>query len=290
MVAIYLRKAHVVLGLCASLVLPLARASEVVDDSFQSAALGRPYKMRLYLPDAFKSKPQPRLPVIYLLHGSGGDETWWSTRGGAKETLDTLINRGQLRPSIVVMPANGSNWYVDAPSAKSESALIGELLPFVEARYRTAQERSARMIGGLSMGGYGALNLALKHADQFCAAMLMSPAVYDPVPPGLSSALRDEPFAIDGRFDVALWSSHNYPAHLEAYQKQGKTVSFWIMSGDHDRYGIALEAAKLYTRLLSLQPKQVELRIVDGDHEAFVWRDALPDALRYADEQCQRHR
>lgn len=288
----FMHKFCYAIGICLLLLGQSAMAGELVEDSFTSRALGREYKMRVYLPDGYKDQGSAPLPVIYLLHGNGGDETWWTDQdqGAAVATLDALIARGQMRPAIAVMPGNGKNWYVDGPVEKAESAIMEELLPYIEARYRVSKERSARIVGGLSMGGYGALNLALKHADKFCAAMIMSPASYDPLPPAASAARSFAGFMRNGQFDAGLWKSMNYPAHLAAYQKQKQKVSFWIVSGDHDYLGIALLSAQLYARLLPIQAKQVELRIVDGDHEAMVWRDALPDALRYADEQCVKSR
>jgi enterochelin esterase-like enzyme len=242
--------------------------------------------MRIYLPDGYDDKAAARYPVVYLLHGTNSDEAWWTGPGGAQATLDALIKRGQLRPSIVVMPGNGNNWYVDSAAEKAESALVGELLPFIEGKYHAAAERGARSIGGFSMGGYGALRLALRHPDRFCAAMLLSPAIYDPLPPSTSSARADLPFQSAGQFDPARWKALNYPALLPAYRAAPDKVAFWILSGDHDRHGIALQAAQLNAALQPMQAKQVELRIVDGDHEAMVWRDGLADALRYADAQC----
>ena len=278
------------LGLCLSVFWQSALASEVVDDSFMSKYLGREYKMRVYLPDGYKDERKLQFPVVYLLHGGGGDEKWWTGRGGAEVTLNALIARGQMRPSIAVMPGNGTNWYLDGPSEKAERAILDELMPYIEAKYRGSKDRGARIIGGLSMGGYGALNFALKNADKFCAAMLLSPAVFDSLPSAVSSARRAPVFMNNGVFDPDMWKAHHYLALLDAYQKKGQKVSFWITSGDHDNLGIALLSAQLFARLLPIQPKQVELRIVDGDHEAMVWRDALPDALRYADEQCVRPR
>ena len=265
-------------------------ANEIVEDSFKSDALGREYKFRVYLPDDYKDERKSQFPVIYLLHGGGADEKWWTGRGGAEPTLNALIARGQLRSAIAVMPGNGTNWYFDSPTEGAERAIVEELLPFIEAKYRVSKERSGRIIGGLSMGGAGALNFALKYPEKFCAAMLLSPAVYDPLPPPKSSARKQSVFMKNGQFDPDIWKSHHYLSHLDAYQKKGQKVSFWIMSGDHDFLDIALLSTQLFARLLPTQPKQVELRIVDGDHESMVWRDALPDALRYADEQCVRNR
>lgn len=265
----------------------VARAGELVADSFKSNSLGRDYKMQVYLPDGYKDKPGP-YPVIYLLHGASGDENDWTVKGGARETLDGLIKRGLIRPSVAVMPGNGTSWWVNGAVDKAETALMEELIPHVEARYKVAKDRAGRAIGGLSMGGYGSLNLALKHPERFCAAAIISPAIYDPVPPETSASRRTPQFVRNGQFDAELWKSLNYPAHLEAYKKAPQKVPMWIVSGDHDFLGIALMSAQLYWRLFQIQPKQVELRVIDGDHEWMVFRDALPDGLRYVDNQCAK--
>ncbi len=264
-----------------------AWAGELVADSFNSPALGRDYRMRIYLPDGYKEKPG-YYPVIYLLHGASGDENDWPAKGGATQTLDGLIARGLIRPSVVVMPGNGPSWWVNGAVEKAETALMDELMPYVEGKYKVSRERSHRLIGGLSMGGYGALNLAIKYPDRFCGAAVISPAIYDPLPPETSAARRTAQFVRNGQFDPELWKSLNYPAHLEGYRKAAQKVPMWIVAGDHDKLGIALMSAQLFSRLLPVQPKQIELRIVDGDHEWMVFRDALPDALHYVDGHCAR--
>lgn len=141
---------------------------------------------------------------------------------------------------------------------------MNELLPYVEGKYKIAGGRNMRAIGGISMGGYGALNLALTFPDKFCAAALLSPAIYDPVPPKNSAAMSALQFFKEGKFDPALWMSLNYPARLDNYSKASQKVSMWIVSGDHDFFGIALQSAQLFWRLFQMQPKQVELRVIDG--------------------------
>jgi enterochelin esterase-like enzyme len=269
---------------------PVVWGGEVFLDTFKSPALNREVKFTIYLPDGYKDSAD-RYPVIYLLHGAGGDENEWRTKGGATETIDGLIRRGQLRPSVVVMPSFGpASFWANGAAERAETAFIDELLPHVESRYKVAIERSSRSIGGLSMGGYGSLNLALRYPDKFCAAAIISPGVYDPLPPETSAARRTPQFMRNNQFDPETWKSLNYPAHLETYTKALKKVPMWIVSGDHDRFGIALMSAQLYWRLFQIQPKQVELRIVDGDHEWLVFRDALSDALQYVDHQCMRVR
>ncbi|MBC7502033.1 MAG: esterase, partial [Herminiimonas sp.] len=79
-----------------------AMAGQAYSDTYRSAALDRDVKFTVYLPDAYKDATT-KLPAIYLLHGAGGDENEWMRKGGAVETLDGLIKRGLIRPSVVIM-------------------------------------------------------------------------------------------------------------------------------------------------------------------------------------------
>ena len=263
-----------------------AVSGEVFSDSVRSAALGRDLNFTVYLPDGYKDAAG-KFPVVYLLHGAGGDESEWVRKGGATETLDGLIKRGLMRPTVAVMPTTGpASWWADGASEQAETAIMTELLPYVEGKYKVTAERRGRGIGGLSMGGYGALNLALRYPTKFCAAGIISPAIYDPLPPETSAARRTPQFVRNGQFDPETWKALNYPAHLDKYTQGSARVPMWIVSGDHDFLGIAVMSANLYWRMLKIQPKQAELRVVDGDHEWLTFRDALPDALQYVDRQC----
>ena len=258
----------------------LAQAGEVYTETFRSQAIGRDYKYTVYLPDDYKQGSK-RYPVLYLLHGAGGDENEWLFKGGARETLDALIARRLINPMVVVMPGHTQAWWVDGAREKGETALVKEVMPHAEGKYRIDATRANRLIAGLSAGGYGALNLVFKYPQMFAAAAILSPAIYDPVPPSHSSGVRNHPFQRDGKFDPELWKSLNYPVHIDAYKKSGTIVPLYINSGDHDTFSIALQAAMLYEKLRLHQPQAVELRIVDGDHEWMVWRETLGDALQF---------
>lgn len=274
--------------LACAVALPAA-AGEVFADAAPSAALGRDVRFTVYLPDGYPNAAAAPYPVIYLLHGAGGDENEWRTKGGAKETLDGLIARGLMRPAVVVMPTTGgASWWTDGAAEKAGTAVMSDLLPYVEKTYRVLHERSGRSIAGLSMGGYGALNLSLRHPASFCAAGVISPAIYDPLPPETSASRKTPQFVRDGKFDPETWKSLNYASQLATYQAQPYRVPMWIVAGDHDHFGIAPMSANLYWRLHAIQPKQVELRIVDGDHEWMTFRDALPDTLQYMEKACVR--
>ena len=103
-------------------------------------------------------------PVFYLLHGLSDDYTIWQRK--------TSIGRYvQMLPLIVVMPDGGRGFYTNAKEGYAyESAIIEDLIPFIDKTFHTVAQKSGRAIGGLSMGGYGALKLALKHPELFASA------------------------------------------------------------------------------------------------------------------------
>lgn len=136
---------------------------------FWSAALGRQTACNLFIPQG-QSAPWS---TFYLLHGASDDHTVWSRRTSIERYCEGL-------PLLVVMPeGGGSGFYTDAAdeSGRYESAIIEDLIPFMDATFPTRASRQGRAIGGLSMGGYGAMKLALKHPDLFCSANSHSGAV-----------------------------------------------------------------------------------------------------------------
>ena len=269
-----------VLSFAALIFATTAFAGEVFLETFRSEALGRDYKYTVYLPDSYK-KDDKKYPILYLLHGAGGDENEWLAKGGLRETMDAMIARKLIKPMVVIMPGHTAAWWVDGAKEKGETALVKEVMPHAEAKYRIDAVRSNRLIAGLSAGGFGAVNLIMKYPQMFAASAILSPAVYDPVPPNNSSGVRQPPFQKDGKFDAELWKSLNYVSHIDAYKKSGVIVPLYINSGDHDMFSIAFHAATLFERLRFHQPDAIEFRIVNGDHEWMLWRDTLADALQF---------
>jgi enterochelin esterase-like enzyme len=241
---------------------------------------GREYAYTLYLPDGYDRGDQ-RYPVLYLLHGASGNEGSWPGGGNVRATVDRLVGDGEIPPLLVVMPGHHNGWWVDGHHEPAATAVREELLPHVDSTLRTLPGREGRLIGGLSAGGYGAVNLALDHPHLFAAAAALSPAVYTPLPPERSGSRRNLQFARDGVFDPDTWRRLNYPPRLERYAAGRLRVPFFLLTGRDDELGIAAHTRTLFDRLSPHQPEAVELRIVDGGHGWAVWRAALPDALRY---------
>ncbi len=258
-----------------------ARAGELRHEALASAALGRDMPVVVYVPDGYQAGKQ-HYPVLYLLHGAGGDENAWVERGNIQERADQLIASGALPPMLIVMPGCRECWWIDGARDKAETAFWTELVPTIARRYRTIESRGGMLLAGLSAGGYGAVRFALKYPDRIAAVAAFSPAVYSVTPPTASSARTQAPFLrADGQFDQSKWTALNYPNLAERYFAQSFRVPFYLVAGDGDRFGLAFETALLFKRMFERQPDITELRIVDGDHSWAVWANATNDALKY---------
>lgn len=260
---------------------PQALAGEVRSESIFSPVLGRSLPYTIYLPDKYNGAER-HYPVLYLLHGAGGNEQTWVKEGGLKDKVDALISSGAIPPTLVVMPSCPECWWIDGAQDRAETAFWNDLVPAIEESYSTIETRDGRLIAGLSAGGYGAVRYALRYPDRVAAIAALSPAIYAETPPTISSARRMPAFRTrDGSFDQSSWDAHNYPRLIDRYFSQSLRVPFYLVSGDHDQYGIAFETALLFKRLFKRQPAWTEMRVVSGEHSWDVWSASISDALRY---------
>lgn len=262
---------------CALLLALPALASEIITREFQSEALHRTWAYDVYLPSGYETS-RLNYPVLYLLHGNGGHRQDWQQEGRIQRTTDSLIARRDIPPVIIVMPDAGVTWFVDRRE-KMETAVIDDLIPDVEKNLRVLKSRDGRLIGGLSMGGYGSLRFALKYPEMFAAAALLSPAIYNPLPPPNSGARTVGTFG-EPQFDEQVWKSLNYPSLWQAYLAKKTPVPMYINSGDDDEFMIEAEATRLYS-LLRANHQPAELRIVNGGHSWQVWESTVGDAMAY---------
>jgi enterochelin esterase-like enzyme len=142
--------------------------------SYESKSVGTTRKMQVYTPPGYS--PEKKYPVLYLLHGIGGDETEWQRYAHPNFLLDNLLAEGKVPPMIVVMPngraqkddrAKGNVYAAGAAFAAFEQDLIKDVIPTIEARYSVLADREHRALAGLSMGGGQSLNFGLGHLDTF---------------------------------------------------------------------------------------------------------------------------
>jgi len=149
---------------------------EVRERWYHSKVEGKERRAFVYTPPGYDAEPQKRYPVLYLQHGSGGDERQWGIQGRANFTLDNLIAAGKAKPMIVVMEKGYATRAADAGKGTTkggvtafEEVVVKDLLPMIDSQYRTNPSREHRAIAALSMGGGQALQIGLTHLDLFSA-------------------------------------------------------------------------------------------------------------------------
>ena len=178
-----------------------------------SPALNKNRRMTIYTPPGYENSSKS-YPVLYLLHGMGGDEEAWMTLGRTSQILDNLIAQGKAKPMIVVMP-NGN---VSQEAAPGESSLgfykptmqlpqtmegsmeksFPDVAGFIDKNYRTIKNKSGRAIAGLSMGGYHSLHISKEYPDLFdyvglfSAAIIPNKDVQSPVYENLDAKLKTQ--------------------------------------------------------------------------------------------------
>lgn len=273
------------LGLAAAVAEAALSTSRVEEIKFPSPALGRESAALVYLPAGYAEAAQP-LPVIYLLHGRGDDLRSWLA---ARAVLDELIAAGRIPPVLAVLPdapsSRRAGFYIDSqfggsaelPAGEAvETALARDLPAFIDRTFRTVAGREGRIVGGYSMGGFGAVRFAFAHADQFATAIVLSPALYLELPPEASSM---RVFGAFGRgeqtFDEAIYrrlsrpwlagTATTFPLRIFLAVGDDETVR------DADQRSLTSDAAELHRHLRGITGVEVQLRILDGGHEWRVW-------------------
>ena len=152
-----------VFAVCAN---ALAKPLEVKTIEFEAKSVERTMKYNIIVPEGYK-KSGKRYPVLYLLHGLTSNYVLWSAMG--------VREYASQYEMIIVMPDVGNSWYVnwaktdDGHKHDWEDYMINDVIGHVDKNYRTIAQREGRAINGLSMGGYGALVLGLRHPDMFCS-------------------------------------------------------------------------------------------------------------------------
>lgn len=241
----------------------LAFQSTVV--GIPSAAMQQTFSATVVLPDDYaRTGSTQRYPVIYVLHGSGGDHTDWTSN----TRIGELADRYHV---ILVMPDGGhESWYLDSPfdsRSRYETYVGNEVVAWVDAHWRTIAAKRARAITGLSMGGFGALHIALARPDTFGAAGSISGAV-DP------RACEDEP-GIDRVFGdparhAAFWNDNAIVANAREFERNH--IDLTLDCGVDDYF--VKSNRVLHERLVALRvPHDYAER--PGGHTWAYWSNAI---------------
>jgi endo-1,4-beta-xylanase len=166
----------------------------------------------IYLPPGYDDPKNAatRYPVIYWLHGLNQSE---SSNWYPPELLDNAVRTAKIPPLILVCASGGGRtFYVDSPDGKllSETTVIKELIPHIDATYRTIPAREGRAIQGMSMGGWGALRLAFAHPDLFSSVVAFAPSLRQP--DNLAATYPDVLNRMFAGDEKRFWAQH--PLHL----------------------------------------------------------------------------
>ena len=211
---------------------------------YDSKTVGTKRKMQVYLPPGYSK--DKKIPVLYLLHGIGGDENEWQHFATPNIILDNLLADGKVAPMIVVMP-NGraqkndraeGDIFIAAPAfANFERDLLDDVVPAIESRYSAATNREQRALAGLSMGGGQTLNFGLAHLDTFAWLGAFSPAPNTKPP----AELVPDAAAVTAQLKLLWLSCGNKDGLIRinqgvhAYLKEKNVPHVWHVDGNaHD--------------------------------------------------------
>lgn len=211
---------------------------------YDSKTVGTTRRMQVYTPPGYMA--DQRYPVLYLLHGIGGDETEWQRFAQPNVILDNLIAEGRAVPMIVVMPngraqpndrAEGDVFAAAPAFANFERDLLDDVIPTIESRYGTLADREHQALAGLSMGGGQSLNFGLGHLDTFAWVGGFSSAPNTKPP----AQLVPDPNLATERLKLLFLSCGNQDGLIRisqgvhAYLKESGVPHIWHVDGNgHD--------------------------------------------------------
>jgi enterochelin esterase-like enzyme len=266
----------------------IAQTGKVYDNlMLKSSILKMDRKYSVYLPPDYETSNRS-YPVLYLLHGSGDDQTGWVQFGEVEYIADKAIKEGKSTAMIIVMPdANtGRRGYFNTMKGdfQYEDFFFKEFIPFIEKTYRIRAEKQYRAVAGLSMGGGGTIIYALHHPEMFASACPLSASVRR------QTASRNrqnadtvglQPQQIDAfrKQHDAFYLVENMPDSLKT------SVKWYFDCGDDDALS---EGNSLLHIAMRTKGIPHEFRIRNGAHNWTYWREALPEVLDFISKGFHR--
>ena len=271
------------------------QGGKVIESLTFAAKSGAKMNYSVYLPEDYATS-QRSFPVVYLLHGYSDDETGWIQFGEANRIADKGISEGKIPPCIIIIPDGKVTWYCNSYDLKNrwEDIFIQEFMPFVEKEYRIRAKKEFRAIAGLSMGGYGALKLSMRHTDLFSTCVAFSSGTFsDEEIVNQKDAEYDRYFgdiygkSLKGEARLTEAWKANSPLNLihSVPLEKLRTVRYWIDCGDDDFLFNGNSLLHIEMRKLGLPH---EYRVRDGGHQWSYWRSGLATGLEYIGEAFHR--
>ena len=232
----------------------------------------------VWLPPQYFRDPDERFPVVYLFHGSPGVPGDWFRGGEAPQTAAAFAKSGH--PVIIVAPSMSHAWLDDPECVngiheKVESHLLEDVIPTVDSTLRTIAGRDGRTFGGMSAGGFCALNLGLRNRTVVSSIIDMS-GLTDPTHTGGLSTLFGAVSPAQ-KADIEA----NSPAAYVPTLAPGLPMRIWMDTGSADTQ--VLDEMRLLAQELSTKPGiDLQFRLRAGEHTFYVWVPALQEALPWS--------
>lgn len=262
-----------------------AAPGRVECNSVPSKILSRAVSYCVVLPPSFDADKSRRFPILYFLHGLGDNEQFL-VHSGMWNVVEDMRDRRELKDFLIATPDGGAGFYINSKDGKRryEDFLIQEFLPFIENRYRVSPGRANRAVGGVSMGGYGALHLAFRHPQFFSSVSAHSAALLDKLPAFAAAATPSPRTGIFGGvfgtpLDPAFWQQ-NSPLTL-AHTANLAGMKIYFDCGDHDDYGFEMGATAL-DKILTARHIPHEFHLYPGGHDYTYFAAHIPASLSFA--------
>jgi S-formylglutathione hydrolase FrmB len=264
---------------------PLFATGRVECNSIPSKILARGVPYCVVLPPSFDADKARHFPVLYFLHGLGDNEQLF-VHSGAWNLVEDMREKGELGDFLIATPEARSSFYINARDGKQryEDFLVQEFLPYIEKRYRVAPGRANRAISGISMGGYGALHLAVRHPQLFSSVSAHSAALIGKLPTFLAGATPNSPRSrvLGGVFgdppDPSFWEQNSPIAMARTANLGG--VKIYFDCGDEDDFGFD-SGARALDKVLTERRIPHEFHIYPGRHDATYFAERLPASLAF---------
>ncbi len=276
-----MKKILLAFALLSSLV---AQAGKVVTDSIRSTVLHATVKYNVYLPNGYE-KDGGSYPVVYLLHGFTDDYTAWAEKGQMQTVADELIETGEVRKMVIIMPNAGGpdvmntwNGYLNMPGWPYEDFFFQEFMPSVEKKYRCYGDKGHRAVMGLSMGGGGSTIYAQRHPDLFSSCYAMSAWLESDGGRRQTEGIDDKVYLVSQAMKEHSALNFLRNADEETLQRL-RTVKWFFDCGDDD---FLFDLSVNIHRLMREKRVKDELRIRNGVHNWEYWHLALRLALPFA--------
>ncbi len=258
--------------------------SAVSTVTFESAVLRAKAPFNVILPEGYAESEQ-RYPVLILLHGFGDTYRAWVEK-------TNLVVYAKKYPLIIVMPDGGTGWYTNGVGSKVrwEDYIMDDLVPYVDAHYRTLQDQGRMAVAGLSMGGYGAISLGLKYHENFSFAASFSGVLG--ITERTDDQLKDEGDEfVDSVNDAFGPAGSSGRAAGDLKRLLDITVAerpfLYLDCGTEDAL---LPDSRRFSELLQAKHFPHEYRERPGIHGWFLWDHQIQEALRVLAEQWQLRR